>query len=228
MAISQATPEHQAAADPRAFYDGLVEELSAMREAVSVEEKSFGGEQLMEGPELREWLKFQAWYEQQAAHFIGSWLKHTHEDDAFIGLCQQVADEGKHYKLLISHLRSMGDSLDGWEPEPEYVDWVVDFYASGEDTIERVAAHNITGELGALQAFETLMPRIPENTQRVLNKILPDEKFHVQLGRMVVERYATTVDAQRRVRARVIKAFELEQKGRIAFDRRMRQVMSAA
>lgn len=228
MTVFTEAPQSEAAQDPKAFYDSLVAELYELREAVSVEEKSFGGEQLMEGAELREWLKFQAWYEQQAAHFIGSWLKHTHEDDAFIGLCQQVADEGKHYKLLISHLRSLDDSLEGWEPEPEYVEWVVDFYASGEDTIERVAAHNITGELGALQAFETLMPRIPEKTQRVLNKILPDEKFHVQLGRMVVERYATTADAQRRVRARVLKAFELEQKGRVAFDRRMRQVMGAA
>lgn len=211
---------------PKEFYQSLLTELSELRKGVSVEEHSFGGEQLMEGAELCEWLKFQAWYEQQAANFIGSWLQHTHEDEAFIGLCQQVADEGKHYKLLISHLSSLGDTLKGWEPEPEWVEWVVDFYASGDDTLERISAHNITGELGALQAFETLMPRIPESTQRVLNKILPDEKFHVQLGRMVVERYATTVDAQQRVRARVLKAFELEQKGRVAFDRRMRQVMS--
>jgi len=228
--MSDSTPatHSDAAQEPRAFYDSLVDELHTLRDAVSTEEKSFGGDQLMQGVELYEWLKFQAWYEQQAAYFIGSWLQHTPEDDAFIGLCQQVADEGKHYKLLISHLRSHGQSMEGWEPEPEWVDWVVDFYASGDDTIERVAAHNITGELGALQGFETLMPRIPEKTRRVLNKILPDEKFHVQLGRMVVERYATTIDAQRRVRERVLKAFELEQKGRIAFDRRMRQAMSAA
>lgn len=210
--------------EPKIFYDSLIDEIAALRKDTAPEEASFGGEMMMQGAELIEWLKFQAWYEKQAACFIGSWLEHTPEDEAFIGLCQQIADEGKHYKLLISHLASLGETMDGWEPEPEWIEWVVDFYASGDDTLERVAAHNITGELGALQAFETLMPRIPENTQRVLNKILPDEKFHVQLGRMVVERFATTADAQRRVRERVIKAFQLEQKGRVAFDRRIHEV----
>ena len=204
------------------FYDSLVNELKNMRSAVSLEESSFGGDRMMADAELFEWLKFQAWYEQQAAYFIGSWLKDTPEDEAFIGLCQQVADEGKHYKLLTSHLRSHGQSLNDWYPEPEWVEWVVEFYANGEDTLERIAAHNITGELGALQAFETLMPRIPESTQRILNKILPDEKFHVQLGRAVVERYATTPEKQNRVRKRVIRAFELEQRGRVAFERRLK------
>lgn len=210
--------------EPSEFYDSLVTELYKRRETVSVEEASFGGERMMGNAELFEWLKFQAWYEKQAANFIGDWLKSTPEDEAFVGLCQQVADEGKHYKLITSHLRSFGESLDGWEPEPEWIEWVVEFYANGEDTLERIAAHNITGELGALQAFETLMPRIPEGTQRILNKILPDEKFHVQLGRAVVERYATTVEKQERVRERVFRAFELEQKGRVAFERRLKKV----
>ncbi len=213
---------HQDLIEPSTFYDSLVEELKIRRQHVSEEEISFGGERIMENDELFEWLKFQAWYEKQAAYFIGDWLKSTPEDEAFIGLCQQVADEGKHYKLLTSHLRSFGQSLEDWEPEPEWVEWVVEFYANGEDTLERIAAHNITGELGALQAFETLMPRIPEATQRIINKILPDEKFHVQLGRMVVERYATTLEKQDRVRQRVFRAFELEQKGRVAFERRLK------
>jgi hypothetical protein len=55
---------------------------------------------------------------------------------------------------------------------------------------------------------------------------MPDERFHVQLGRMVVERYASTADAQRRARARVLEAFELEQRGRLAFERRLAHVQT--
>lgn len=101
------------------------------------------------------------------------------------------------------------------------------FYANGDDTLERISAHNITGEIGAINAFEGLMYRIPEATQHMLHRIMPDEAFHVALGRTIVHRYATTADRQSRVRARVRGAFELEQKGRIAFDRRLQSLAAA-
>lgn len=146
----------------------------------------------------------------------------------FVGLCRQVADEGKHYQLILSHLESLGTDMEGWTPEPEWVAWVSEFYAAGDDTLERVAAHNITGELGAMDAFDGLLPRVPDSTRAVLEKIIPDEKFHVSLGRMAVHRYATTADRQARVRDRVMTAFELEQKGRLAFERRLQQVREEA
>jgi hypothetical protein len=98
---------------------------------------------------------------------------------------------------------------------------VSQFYRAGNDTLERIAAHNIAGEIGAMQAFETLMPRVPESTRRLLRKVTPDERFHVSLGRVVVQRYAVMADTQARVRARVMGAFELELAGRAAFERRM-------
>lgn len=219
--MSSATVMQEPAVDPKTFYSDLVRTLELRRDALSEPEKSFGGYQPLDRAELLEWLKFQCWYEQEAAGFIGSWLRDTPEPEVFIGLCQQVADEGKHYKLILSHLQSLGASMEGWSPEPEWVEWVSEFYASGDDTLERVAAHNITGELGAMDAFDGLLPRIPDATRAMLEKIIPDEKFHVSLGRMAVHRYATTQDRQARVEARVLKAFELEQKGRLAFERRL-------
>ena len=206
---------------PEAFYDSLLTELDALRAAAVDEARGFGSGRPFSRGQLIEWLKFQAWYEREAANFIGSWLRNTPEDDAFIGLCRQVADEARHYKLLTSHLRKYGETMDDFEPEPEWVAWVVEFYADGDDTIERVAAHNITGEIGVMQAFDDLFPRIPEQTRQVIEKIIPDEKFHINLGRRVVERYAVTADAQARVRRRVLDAFALEAKGREAFERRM-------
>ena len=131
-----------AAVDSTQFYEQLVGDLTARREALSEAEKSFGGFAPLGREELIEWLQFQCWYEREAAGFIGSWLRDTPEDEVFVGLCRQVADEGKHFKLLHSHLQSLGASMDGWKPEPEWVAWVSEFYAAGDDTLERIAAHD--------------------------------------------------------------------------------------
>jgi len=219
--VSAAAEGVAGAMDPGAFYESLLTELDALRADAVDENRGFGSGRAFTRGQLVEWLKFQAWYEREAANFIGSWLRHTPEDDAFIGLCRQVADEARHYKLITSHLRKFGETMDDFEPEPEWVAWVVEFYADGDDTLERVSAHNITGEIGVMQAFDDLMPRIPDETRKVIEKIIPDEKFHINLGRRVVERYATTADAQARVRKRVLDAFALEARGRVAFERRM-------
>jgi len=209
------------AQEPKAFYAELVAELAARRAAIAPAKQSFGPPRKLSRAELVEWLKFQAWYELEAAGFIGSWLDDVKEPEALLGLARQVADEARHYTLFRRHLESFGGTLEGWVPEPEWVAWVSKFYRAGNDTLERIAAHNIAGELGAMQAFETLMPRVPEATRRLLRKVMPDERFHVALGRVVVQRYAVTADAQARVRKRVLGAFKLEQAGRAAFERRM-------
>lgn len=213
--------------EPKAFYDDLVASLAKWREGQDEAAKSFGAYRPLGRVELLEWLKFQCWYERQAANFIGSWLADTPEPEAFFGLCTQISDEGRHCKIVQSHIESLGDTMEGWTPEPEYVEWVQEFYAHGDDTLERVSAHNITGEIGVMNAFEGLMPRIPEATRHVIEKIMPDEAFHIALGRTIVHRYATTADRQERVRRRVRQAFELEQKGRLAFDRRVQTLVAA-
>jgi hypothetical protein len=208
--------------DPKAFYDGLVAELASARAGLPADEASFGAHQPLDTAELVEWLKFQAWYELQAAHFIGAWLSATPETEIFCALARQVHDEARHFKIVMGQLEALGESLDGWEPEPEWVAWVSEFYPAGADTLERVAAHNITGELGAAQGMEDLMLRVPPPVRRALGKILPDERFHIALGRTTVLRYATTADAQQRVRRRVMDAFALECAGRAAYERRIR------
>lgn len=223
-AAPAAAPPGPPALEPTAFYQGLVAEIAERRRAVAPEAQSFGGERTMAGAELIEWVSFQAWYEREAAAFIGAWLRDIPEEDAFYALTRQVADEGRHFHLFHRHLQALGGSLDDWAPEPEWVEWIQVFYPAGDDTLERVAAHNITGEIGAVQAFETLLPRLPPETVAVLEKVMPDEDYHVGIGRSIVHRYCTTADAQRRVRDRALGAFELEQAGRVAFERRLRAV----
>ncbi len=215
------------AVDPKAFYDDLVRELEARRAASSAAEQAFGADGPIGRAELIEWLQFQCWYEREAASFIGAWLRDTPEPEAFYGLCRQIADEGVHCKLFESHLESLGASMRGWQPEPEWIEWIQVFYPAGNDTLERVCAHNITGELGALNAFINLKARVPEATRKVLERVMPDEEFHIALGRTLVHRYATTVDRQRRVARRVWDAFALENKGRLAYERRIAPLRAA-
>lgn len=220
MSVLDAVPQGGGFVDPGEFYESLVAELGRLRAEVAPAAQSFGADRPMTHDELIEWLCFQTWYEREAASFIGAWLRHIPEEDVFYALSKQVADEGTHFHLFNRHLESLGGSLARWTPEPEWVEWIQVFYPAGDDTLERVSAHNITGELGAIQAFESLRPRLPAETQAVLDKVTPDEQFHVALGKMVVQRYATDADRQARVRARVLGAFDLEQQGRIAFARR--------
>jgi hypothetical protein len=213
---------HAPAQNPRIFYEGLLAELRELRARAARSERSFGADRPLSRDEIVAWLQFQAWYELQAAGFIGSWLATTREPEAFQGLARQVEDEARHHQLFMRYLATFGETLDGWQPEPEWVTWVCEFYArDGIDTLERVAAHNMTGEIGAMQAFESLAPRLPTEGQAVLRKVTPDEKFHVALGRAVVLRYARTAESQARVRDRVLRAFELEGAGRLAFERRV-------
>ena len=101
-------------------------------------------------------------------------------------LAQQVEDEANHYEYCMRALARRGvTSLDGWKPEPEWEEWIDVWYPSGADTIERVAAHNLTGELGACQAFLEIKPRLPVDVQKTFDRIIPDEQFHMKLGRQV-------------------------------------------
>jgi len=204
------------------FYDTLVAELETMRAALP----SDGGGSFFNRPmteqELVEWLSFQAYYEKRAAQFIGRWLSDTPERDAFTLLAQQVEDEGLHYEYCMRALEKRGvTSIDNWKPEPEWEEWIDSWYPSGDDTIERVASHNLAGELGACNAFVEIRTRVPDDVVKTLDRIIPDEHFHMRIANTIIDKYAVTEEQQERVRGRVIRTFELEQVGRVAYNRRM-------
>lgn len=203
-------------------FDEMVAHVERRRsELDDPDEQSFFNRPLSEH-ELVEWLSFQAYYELRACQFIGGWLATTPETDALVLLAQQVEDEGNHYAYCMRALARRGvTSLDGWRPEPEWEEWIDHWYPSGADTIERVAAHNLTGELGACQAFLQVRPRLPTDVQKAFDRIIPDEQFHMRLGRTILGRYCRTDEDRARVLARVDRTFELEQAGRVAYNRRM-------
>jgi hypothetical protein len=208
--------------EQESFYDTLVSELDAMREALPADEGGSFFNRPMTEQELVEWLSFQAYYEKRAAEFIGKWLADTPERDAFVLLAQQVEDEGLHYEYCMRALERRGvTSIDNWKPEPEWEEWIDAWYPSGNDTIERVASHNLAGELGACNAFVEIKTRVPDDVVKTLDRIIPDEHFHMRIANTLIDKYATDDDQRGRVRERVIRTFELEQAGRVAYNRRM-------
>jgi rubrerythrin len=208
--------------EAQARYDELIRDLERQRDELDAEEGGTFFNRPMSEPELIEYLCFQAYYEKRAAEFIGRWLADTPERDAFVMLAQQVEDEANHYEYCMRALARRGvTSLDGWTPEPEWEEWLDVWYPSGTDTIERVAAHNVTGESGACQAFLEVRPRLPGDVQKIFDRIIPDEQFHLHLGKQVLVTYCRDDEDWERVRGRAQRTFELEQAGRIAYNRRM-------
>jgi len=215
------TPPPTVDPDEPSFYESLVADLDERRALLDDDAASFFNRPMGER-ELIEYLSFQAYYELRAAQFIGRWLADTPEQDAFVLLAQQVEDEALHYEYCMRALDRRGvTSLDNWKPEPEWEEWIDVWYPSGADTLERVAAHNLTGELGACQAFLQIRPRLPDDVQKAFDRIIPDERFHMRLGRQLIDTYCRTDDDRARVLARVDHTFELEQAGRVAYNRRM-------
>ena len=203
------------------FYDSLIDTIEGLRSEAAPDEATFFNRPMTEH-ELVEYLSFQAYYEYRAAEFIGRWLTKTPEDDAFVLLAQQVEDEALHFQYIMRCLAPLGvTSLDSYKPEPEWEEWIDVWYPSGDDTIERVSAHNVTGELGACQAFVEIKPRLPEAVTKVFERIIPDEQFHMKLGKQLILRYCTSDEQQARVVERVKHTYTLEQQGRVAFNRRM-------
>ncbi|MCK7545338.1 hypothetical protein MLC59_14315 [Marinobacter bryozoorum] len=219
-----ATLRPRPAKDPTVFYDDLAMTLTARRDALIGSSNTVNGRQPLAWEELVEWLRFQCWYRRQETDIIDSWLDHVPQPDILTALRRQLAEAGRHYRRLLAHLDTLGTSMADWSPEPEWVNWASEFHASGSDTLERIIAHNLAGAPGAMEVPGGLMSTLSEDTHAVLEQLRPDSGLHATLGRMVANRYATTLDAQAQTHARVMRAFEREQKGRLALDRRIRAI----
>ena len=137
-------------------------------------------------------------------------------------LAQQIRDEAFHYQLHMKSLaRLVVETIEDYALEPEWVAWIDQWYPTGDDTLELVAAHNVTGELGAYKSFEEVYDLVPSFAQETIDRIIPDEKFHMKLGKQCIKKYCVTEDQRQRVRDRVNHTLLLQQRARPAFNRRM-------
>ena len=116
-------------------------------------------------------------------------------------LTEQLAEEYHHSRVFSDLLKEMGEDGDitHFEPRPEYLDVVhntLDF-----DTPWEIAASlQVTGEVMLISILKWLQTLVePRIAQLIEDEVLIHEGKHIRLGRMILERFATTEERQRRV-----------------------------
>jgi len=140
--------------------------------------------------------------EIEATEIAARWLVAADDVAVKLALARQVGDEAKHYRLIADRLAQLGvdaGALDplagGYGPLFKYLDTLA-------TTVERVAAGQFTREAIAVvknRQFIEFCDRVGDKETAALYRdtIEPDERYHHELGRLLLLRLATTDEAQR-------------------------------
>ena len=166
---------------------------------------------------IRHWLHFAVYYERAAVTFIGGWLRNTEQPDAVIDFAHQLRDEATHYGWLRDHLLEFGEDAAAFVPPGPWRELMEDFYPGLDHLVERLAAHNLASETGALGFMEWNLTKFPAPLRATVEKVVRDEKFHVAFGRKLLATYCTTPALQERARSATFAALERMGRAREVF-----------
>lgn len=148
---------------------------------------------------IKHWLNFAVYYERASVLFISSWLKTTPEDDALHYFAHQIEDECNHYRWLKKHLAEYvqdKDKINNFVPPNSWKYLMEDYYPNLGHLVERLAAHNIASETGAIGFMEYGFNKFPNNIKETVKNVMKDERYHVSFGCKLLARYCTTEDLQ--------------------------------
>jgi 1,2-phenylacetyl-CoA epoxidase catalytic subunit len=159
-------------------------------------------------------LKMALKNELEASEIAALWIPTTPEIEVKLALARQVGDEAKHYKLIEEHLHKMGVDLLEFDPAAEGYGPMFQLLAGFKTTVERIGAAQFTRESLALKKNEQFIEFCEAAGDQATAKlyrehIQPDEQWHVQLGRTVLEKYANTFELQQQARGAVEAVLEL-------------------
>jgi 1,2-phenylacetyl-CoA epoxidase catalytic subunit len=159
-------------------------------------------------------LKMALKNELEASEIAAIWIPTTPEIDVKLALARQVGDEAKHYRLIEDHLAGMGIDLAGFDPAAGGYGPMFQLLSNFKTTVERIGAAQFTRESLALKKNEQFIEfcdvagdQATANLYR--NQIQPDEQWHVNLGRTVLEKYANTPELQQQARTAVEAVLDL-------------------
>src|SRR5262245_40751959 len=146
-------------------------------------------------------LKMALKNELEASEIAATWIPTTPEVEVKLALARQVGDEAKHYRFIEDHLHRMGIDLSGFDPAAGGYGPMFQLLAGFTTTVERIGAAQFTRESLALKKNEQFIEFCEaagdhETARMYRQQIQPDEEWHVQLGRSVLERYASTPELQ--------------------------------
>jgi uncharacterized ferritin-like protein (DUF455 family) len=154
--------------------------------------------------------------EIEAAEIAARWMVTTEEVDVKLAFARQVGDESKHYRMVAERLRELGFDARGFNPLEKGYGPLFRYLDSLKSTVERVAAGQFTREAIAVvknRQFIEFCERAADSATATLYRdvIEPDERYHHELGRQLLLRLATNLDAQdaaRRAAARTLSLAE--------------------
>lgn len=143
--------------------------------------------------------------EIEASEIAARWMVTTEDPDVKLAFARQVGDEAKHYRLIAERLRELGFDARGFNPLAKGWGPLFQYLATLRTTVERVAAGQFTREAIAIvknRQFIEFCERAGDRATAALYRdvIEPDERYHHELGRSLLLRFATTAEAQEEAR----------------------------
>ena len=157
-------------------------------------------------------LKIALANEISVSELAAAWMPSTAEWDVKITLAQQAGDEARHFQLVETRLGQLGVSLADFAPPAENPLFA---YLKGlQNSVEKIAAGQFTLESLAYKVNESFIHYCErfgdtETARLYRNLIQPDELHHHQLGRRLLEKYATTPETQRLAREAAAKTLAI-------------------
>jgi uncharacterized ferritin-like protein (DUF455 family) len=152
--------------------------------------------------------------EIEATEIAARWLVTTDDVDVKLALARQVGDEAKHYRMIADRLRALGFDPKSFDPLAKGYGPLFQYLDTLRTTIERVAAGQFTREAIAVVKNRQFIEfcehaRDRETAAMYRDVIEPDERYHHELGRTLLLRLATSVEAQEAAARAARKTLEL-------------------
>lgn len=153
-------------------------------------------------PEIIFLLQLGVYPEYRETHFLSRQVQRLDDVDLVYRIGEQIFDEAKHTKVLVDQLKLWGaEPLVFWE-EPIY-EWSAAFDYMDKQThpAEYFVGSNFIGEglfLGSIMA--PMAKYDPQTFQVYVEKIMPDEPRHINIGKDIIAKYCNTFELQERVR----------------------------
>jgi len=152
--------------------------------------------------------------EIEATEIAARWLVTTGEVDVKLAFARQVGDEAKHYRMIADRLRTLGFDAKSFDPLAKGYGPLFNYLDTLQSTVERVAAGQFTREAIAVvknrQFIEFCEHAGDRETAAMYRDVIePDERYHHELGRMLLLRLATTPETQAAAAAAARKTLEL-------------------
>ncbi len=152
--------------------------------------------------------------EIEASEIAARWMVTTDDVDVKLALARQAGDEAKHYRLIVERLKELGFDSPTFNPLAKGYGPLFDYLRTLTTTAERAAAGQFTREAIAIvknRQFIEFCERVGDRVTAALYReiIEPDERFHHELGRKILLRYATTPEAQEAARKAAARTLEM-------------------